>query len=274
MDVDIFFCAQYTRDILTKMNALLFAILVVISIVIILTVEKTLQCIDSRRERFTAAECGISGVVTLNADPLSRYNFRENKDSPNFAIITRALDYPQNDIAQRHTHLAKKCDETPGCIAFNSSGYLLSGILPEGAIKTVKYSGCPPGAKCGLHVRKCAMGEPLYVEFFPARNYQKTADRGRILVPPGNYADTNTVLGASGVIIDGGAKFNANNIKSVKIPHGLKLVMYWKPGFTNITKTLSVGNYNLNTVEAPEKTVLGIPNSWEDDIASFKVQYA
>jgi hypothetical protein len=252
------------------MKTFLLAILVAIVILVILTAQKTLQCsrsADANREQLTSTECGLFSAVTLPAiAPLSRYDFYENQDSPSFADIGPATSASNANLELRHAALAKECDETPGCVAFNSSGWLKAGILPADTRPTAITYGapCSSSTHCGLFVRKCALPEPLYAELYADIDFKGQ----RLLVPPGRYATIGGITPASGAI--GNMMLN-NTVSSVIVPLGLRVTIYWGSNFGSPTLILNAGRYPRLTAY---KTGRDSTETWNDEAAAIVVEYA
>jgi hypothetical protein len=202
---------------------------VAIAIAIIIIVTIIIARAKSSREALTTDQCGNSSIVSVPHDPLSRYDFNANVDSANFADLTHVSSLNSN-IAQRHKDLANACDGTPGCVAFTSNGYLKSGVLPAES-RDVADFGCTP---CGLYARKCATPEPLYAEFYLARNYGGT----RFLVPPGGYPDVEKISNA----LDGGTIKN-DGIQSMKVPVGLIVYLFCNRNLDGTVQSFPAGNY-------------------------------
>jgi len=199
------------------------------------------------RESLTSEECGIAGVVTLPYSALGRFTFAQGRDSVKFGEITTIAALPA-DLAARHVYLADKCDATPGCIAFNSSGVLKSGVIPSQAY--TPYSGVAGG---GLWVRKCATAEPLYAELYRDANFAGT----RVLFPVGSYSKINAA-GLAGVI---GAAGN-DWVSSAKIPVGLRVTLYEDGNFGGKSRVLLHGDH---------KSLAKL--SFNDKVSSLKVEY-
>lgn len=226
------------------MDTVLFAILVAIIILALFTIES--------RESLTAEECGTTGRISLPFDSLSRFDHYSRKSSGGWNATTLEV------ASGTPTTLARRCDEIPGCVAFDTSGYLMSGILPR---ESWQNSGLD------LYVRKCAQSEPLYVELYVDRNFGTTTSVGRVLVPPGRYPDLNNIAGAPGVI---GGKMPRNAVSSVKIPIGLRLVMFNKIDFAGWKQIIGHGDY-------PDLRVFKTGNlfypTWNDEVKSILVEY-
>jgi len=193
------------------------------------------------REALTVEQCGLTGVVTLPDKPLERFLFVPDKDSADFAEIERESTL-STDLNKRHQHLAKICDETPGCVAFNSDGYLKSGILPQQSYVKRKYA--TPG-KSGLFVRKCAVPEELYAELYQNGTYGGS----RWLLKPGKYPSMTGVA-------------KNDSISSIKVPVGLKIKVYNDANYGGTVNTFRHGNY-------PSVDKFGI----NDKISSIIIEY-
>lgn len=250
----------------TMTNALLLAILCVI---VILVLSQTI--FKSRDEALTNEECALTSQVKLPYNPLIRYDFFRDMDSPNFADIT-AVGGLSSDLTARHTYLAQKCDETPGCIAFTTTGWLKSGILPEGARKQVTYpSPCEDRAKyCGLFVRKCAKAEPLYADLYSNANFDTGARR--YLVPPGDYPNISQITTA--ITMSGESSAIANDsISSIKIPNGLRVRLYRTFNYGGQELILGPGSYP-NLAVYKTGRLAGFEPTFSDSVSSLKVEYA
>lgn len=199
-------------------------------------------------------QCGITGNITLPVVPLARYDYYADKDCVNFARIGTATGAPTGSA--RADYIARKCDETVGCVAFNMDGALLSGILPSQT-----WTLGP-----GLFVRKCVIHEPLYVEIFKNDGFDSTG--GRTLLPPGDYSDMNALASYSGIIVEGNMIGRAR-ISSLRVPVGLRAVVYDDKNFTGRSITFSSGAYPSlrNYVRA------GNLLYWNNAIASMRVKY-
>lgn len=229
------------------MKSYLIPIAIIVIIAIILVFARTRPPCES----LTTDQCGTSSVVSLPYDPLSRYDFIANADSAYFADLTHVTSLNSN-IAQRHKDLANACDGTPGCIAFTSNGYLKSGILPaEAQARGHVDFGCIP---CGIHVRKCAIPEPLYAELYLVKNYGGT----RFLVPPGRYPDAEKISNA----LDGGTIKN-DGLQSMKVPVGLVVTLNCWRDFDGKSQTFTAGNY-------PDLTATTMKNC----VSAIQISYA
>lgn len=243
-----------------------FAVAIIIAIVIMIALVAVMR---ARKESFTAEEAGTTGVIALPYNPLARFEFFPNKDSASFADI--ALAGPlSSSLSERHRFLAQRCDETPGCVAFTSTGYLKSGVLHPSARQNADYSSgnpvCLP-ANCGLFVRKNAVAEPLFVELFVDINYGATSVTKRVLVPPGRYSDFDLIGTASGVI---GGKMPRGELSSIKIPIGLKVTLYNAVNFGGKSLDLRHGDYpDLRQF----KTGNILYPTWNDEAESIIVEY-
>ena len=241
------------------MDTIIIAIVIAIVVAIII-IAIAAQCTASKsaRETLTTDQCGNTSTVSLPYDPLSRYEFFPNKDSRDFADISLVANLNSN-VAQRHKDLANTCDGTPGCIAFNTSGYLKSGVLPPASRANATYSV----AGGGLYVRKCAVSEPRYGEFYLEKNYSGT----RFLVPPGSYADVVKISNT----VDGGTIPN-DKIKSIKVPPGLKVTVYRTTNFGGQVQVFGRGDYPDLSIYKTGRLAPSEEN-FSKCISSIKIEY-
>jgi hypothetical protein len=231
-----------------------YIIAIVIAIIVIIVIAVICAMSNHRRsESLTSTECGLTGQITIPYAPLDRYAFTASKDSAGFAQLATVSSYPSY-LPDRAPYLARRCDETPGCVAFALDGTLRSGILPTEAWR----------AGPGIYVRKCAAPETLYVELFDAKDFDTNA--GRTLLPIGTYADLNTIASSPGVIIEGTA-IKRNKASSMRVPVGLRATVYFHANFTGTEHTFTRGDYSsLSAVKC------GI-GTWNNNIVSIKVEY-
>lgn len=228
------------------MRAIIFAILVVLILCLLLRCAETLATYDG---------CGHASEVSLPYDPLVRYDFVADRDSV-FADIRQVA--PIGVLPEeRHRMLATTCDETPGCVAFNSSGMLKYGVLPPASRKQNSF-GCPAG-QCGLFVRKCATPEPLYVEFFNEKFYGGF----RYIVAPGIYADVTKIP-----VLNGGVIAH-DSIQSMRIPPGLQVTLYLDTNFGGPARNFGPGSYpSLADFPTGNKTV---DKTWDGEASSMEI---
>lgn len=269
------------------MKGVLFAVLVVIMILVILTAEKIQTCTGATAhdEHLTSGDCALNSTITLPYVPLSRYDLFRDQDSAYFADIASPGGAP-SDLDARHAFLAKACDETPGCVAFTTSGALKSGVLPLQARQTTYHPAyvstdanlaqtqvaahndygamCDDRTKsCGLFVRKCTIPEPLYADLYIGGAYDTRY--GRYLIPPGNYPDIRNIPNAIDVRHSGPILNDA--ISSAIIPRGLKATFYLNTNFGGTSVVVRAGEYpDLKTVKSGGKM-------FNDAISSLKIEY-
>jgi len=243
------------------MNTIIPSIIIAIIVAIVLII-----CVRSSRraESFSAGEAGLTGVVTLPYMPLSRYEYFPGKDTAGSGYITTVGGLPSN-LADRHPYIARVCDETPGCIAFTSTGTMYYNVLPSESRQSYAYPSC--GGDCGLFVRKNAVPGQLYVELYPDIHFTTNDQIGRVLVPPGRYPDINYIAGSAGVI---GLKMPRNKLSSIRIPQGLKVDLFEKVNFGGWVLHLRVGEHpNLKNY----KTGNILRPTWNDEVVSLIVSY-
>lgn len=246
-------------------------LLLAIYIFIIITIIVTIQCVRRGRETLatTPEECGITGVVKLPYYPLNRFDFYPGKDSSGFADIRRetAGDANSPDLAVRHRYLAAKCDETPGCAAFISTGYLKSGVLIPSLRRTMTYPAPCSQSTCGLFVRKCARPEPRYTELYDAVDYG-VSKNPRLLLPPGSYPELALAHRATGAV--GGPMVN-DGVKSMKVPSGLRTTLYVNKNYTDQNRKFGPGAYPRLNDYTTGRTWLQGDQKWGDSVTSLKV---
>jgi hypothetical protein len=171
----------------------------------------------------TYDNCGHASEIELRANPLLRYDFLAGVDSSNFGDIKLV-----SALAGRPTELAEECNATPGCVAFNTHGWMKSGLLPPESRQHHDIAGF------GTYARKCIKSEPLYAQIWIEKNYGGT----RYLVPPGEYSDVRKIS-----TIVGGGTIPNDKIRSMKIPVGLKVEIYCDTNFGSSTTTLTRGDH-------------------------------
>jgi hypothetical protein len=229
-------------------------VLAIIALIIIAIIVYFVKRAQTRESLSDQEICGITGAVTLPYFPLGRYDYYEGKDCTNFARMGTATGMPTG--AARADYLARKCDEMAGCVAFNMDGALLSGILP--------WQTWTTGS--GLYARKCAMREPLYVEIFEGPNFDYT--RGRTLLPLGDYADMNALASYTSIIVEGNL-IGCNKMSSIRVPVGLRAIVYDKTSFTGKSIVLTAGAYpDLRQIARSGNLLF-----WDNAIKSMRVQY-
>lgn len=234
-----------------KPDASSIAMIVAIIIAIVIIIVVIMQIRRVTKEGFE------SGVITVPYDPLSGYTLIPEKDSHSFADIGQVTDAPSGDPAKMHAVIAARCDANPLCVAFNSAGHLKSGYLPQSAHRVDNYariSGCT-GSTCGMFVRKGSVPEKLYVELFVHRDYGTP----RLLLAPGNYPDISLASGTSGAI---GGPMGNDALSSLRIPRGIKVVLYGDKNYGGKSLALTRGNYSDLKAQG-----------WNDDTSSIKVMY-
>lgn len=229
-------------------------VLAIVIVALIILVAATLVIRRARESLSTEETCGITGNIVLPYSPLTRYDYYANQDCTNFARMGTATDIPLGPT--RADHIARKCDEMAGCVAFNMDGALLSGILPWQSWTTGN----------GLYVRRCAIREPLYVEIFEGPEFDQS--RGRTLLPLGDYADMNSLASYTGIIVDGGL-IGRNRISSMRVPVGLRVIAYDDTNFNGRSYTFVASAYSDLRRIVREGNLL----YWDNAIKSMRVQY-
>jgi hypothetical protein len=208
-------------------KVILSVILAAIVILIILTVIEIGRCRTReavRMEGLDVAACALSGDVKLPYDPRSRYDMLASVDSPNFGDISRDTVSQQMSEIDRDKYLATKCDETPGCIAFTTSGYLKSGVRAQEARV--------PCSNCGLFVRKCAVPEQFFAELYDDYFF----GGNKFLVPVGLYPHM------AEIVWNGKSPAN-DSIRSAKVPAGIWLTLFQNASYGGEQLKLGKGEY-------------------------------
>lgn len=190
-----------------------------------------------------------------NFSAIGEFVLHSNKDSPAFADL-RHVPISATSLASRHDQLANECYRDPLCVAFTSTGYLKSGILPS--LRTFDYrsaiAGCTPDV-CGLYTMRGIVPEPLYAELFIDQDYGPP----RLLLPPGQYADIGLAHQSGGAK---GYQIPNDKLSSLRVPVGLKITLFKDKNFKGDKIMFGYGNYpNLKL------------QKWGDTASSVIVEY-
>jgi len=181
--------------------AFAFAIFIIIIIIIARFAR------PSFRESLSSEECGTTGRISLPYDALARFDRVQRREGP--------PDFGQIATAQSGTpaSYAIACDQTPGCVAFDTYGVLYSGFREQSAWRATTDKD--------TYVRKCAQPEPIYFEWYTLPNFQ--GDKWYIPARKHTYLDSAPLTD----VIGPRNGFNASIFAmSLIIPMGVSIIFY------------------------------------------------